>query len=170
MTRPPQSVTRQELYDLVWTVPGRTLAQRFGISDVGLAKVCKKHAIPRPPRGYWARVQHGQKPRPAPLPKGKRDPHEPITFAERPAHVSGIGSSTEAEPRAFEFFDDELRALSERVASGELVSPVKDSLRGCHEVVSRTRRWLIASRRRPRWDGYGARQPPPPMTTTGSRT
>lgn len=160
MTNPAKTVTRRELYDLVWTIPGSTLAQRFGVSDVALAKVCKKHAIPRPPRGYWARLQHGQKPRREPLPKGKHGADHQIVFAVRSAQVGGSGLSTKAEPRPFEFFDEGLRGLSERVDRGDLVSPVKDSLRGCHEVVSRTRRWLIASRRRPRWDDYGARQTP----------
>lgn len=33
-----------------------TLAIEFGISDRGLAKVCGRHRIPVPPRGYWAKV------------------------------------------------------------------------------------------------------------------
>jgi hypothetical protein len=40
----------------------RTLANEFGISDVGLAKLCRRHQIPLPGRGYWARLQFGQKP------------------------------------------------------------------------------------------------------------
>lgn len=39
----------------------RDVAAEFGISDVGLAKTCARHAIPSPPRGYWARLQAGQK-------------------------------------------------------------------------------------------------------------
>lgn len=53
--------TRQELYDLVWSEPMKNLAQRFGLSDVGLAKACKKANIPRPPRGYWAKLKAGKK-------------------------------------------------------------------------------------------------------------
>jgi hypothetical protein len=46
-----------------------TLAQRYGLSDVGLAKTCRKFKIPVPGRGYWQQKQAGQKVRPTPLPK-----------------------------------------------------------------------------------------------------
>lgn len=62
-----QSFTRQKLYELVWTAPVEKLAPRFGLSDRGLAKLCERHAIPTPPRGYWARKQAGQKVVKAPL-------------------------------------------------------------------------------------------------------
>ncbi|WFU25128.1 hypothetical protein QA649_02440 [Bradyrhizobium sp. CB1717] len=52
--------TRKELYDLVWSQPMRTMAASLGISDVALAKHCKKADIPVPERGYWARKQAGK--------------------------------------------------------------------------------------------------------------
>jgi hypothetical protein len=52
--------TRKELYDLVWSEPMRTVATTVGISDVALAKQCKKANIPVPSRGYWARKQAGK--------------------------------------------------------------------------------------------------------------
>lgn len=64
-----QCVERQELYDEVWAEPVSIVAQRYGISDVGLAKVCKKHRIPLPGRGYWAKVKAGIKMSRIPLPK-----------------------------------------------------------------------------------------------------
>jgi hypothetical protein len=53
--------TRQELYDLVWLEPMQKLAKRFGMSDTGLAKICRGANIPRPPRGYWAKLAAGKK-------------------------------------------------------------------------------------------------------------
>lgn len=50
---------REALYELVWTAPVSELAQRIGVSDVGLAKLCRRAAIPLPRRGYWARVEAG---------------------------------------------------------------------------------------------------------------
>jgi len=35
----------------------KKLAPRFGISDVALAKACRRGDIPVPERGYWARLQ-----------------------------------------------------------------------------------------------------------------
>ena len=49
------TLTREELYELVWSEPMWTLAQRFGLSDVGLAKTCRRFRIPVPSRGYWLR-------------------------------------------------------------------------------------------------------------------
>lgn len=64
----PQTFTRQELYDSVWSEPTITVAARLGISDVALAKTCRKAGIPIPPRGYWARVKAGQRVPKIPLP------------------------------------------------------------------------------------------------------
>lgn len=55
-------LTRRELFDLVWTRPMTKVATELGISDVGLHKVCDKHRIPVPGRGYWAKVAAGQQP------------------------------------------------------------------------------------------------------------
>jgi hypothetical protein len=64
----PTVLTRQQLYEMIWKEPTRTVAPRLGISDVGLAKVCRKFHIPRPWRGYWREKETGHKPRQAKLP------------------------------------------------------------------------------------------------------
>lgn len=53
-------MTRQQLYDLVWSEPLRTLAKRFEISDVALAKACRRANIPLPGLGYWAKHAAGK--------------------------------------------------------------------------------------------------------------
>jgi hypothetical protein len=61
-------ISRQDLYARVWSTPLVRLSKEFGISDVGLSKACRRHAIPTPPPGYWTRLEHGKaSPRP-PLP------------------------------------------------------------------------------------------------------
>lgn len=65
----PLTLTRQQLYDLVWSKPVRDVAKDFGMSDVALAKRCRAVRVPIPPRGYWARAAADQKPRRTPLPK-----------------------------------------------------------------------------------------------------
>lgn len=64
-------LTREELFELVWSEPASRLTARLGISDVGLTKRCRKHRIPKPPRGHWARVRAGQKVRRPKLPRLK---------------------------------------------------------------------------------------------------
>lgn len=69
------TLTREELYELVWTTPMSRLAAAFAISDVGLKKLCARHDIPTPPRGYWARQDAGRAPaRPSLPPSNARAP------------------------------------------------------------------------------------------------
>ena len=53
-------LTRKELYGMVWSKSMVQLAKGFNLSDVGLAKICKKYNIPRPGPGYWAKREHGK--------------------------------------------------------------------------------------------------------------
>lgn len=39
-------LTREELYAQVWAEPMTKLAQRYGLSDRGLAKICTRMGIP----------------------------------------------------------------------------------------------------------------------------
>lgn len=63
------NISREELYELVWATPVKTLAAQYGLSDVGFAKACKQHFIPLPPRGYWAKFEAGKKVYRQPLPE-----------------------------------------------------------------------------------------------------
>jgi hypothetical protein len=65
------TLTRQELYDRVWTEPVDTLAKEYGLSNVGLGKACR-HDFPVPPRGYWARQAAGQRPPALAIAAGER--------------------------------------------------------------------------------------------------
>lgn len=51
--------TRRAMYDLVWSKPMSQVAVDFGISDVALKKICVRHRVPTPARGYWAKKQAG---------------------------------------------------------------------------------------------------------------
>jgi hypothetical protein len=57
---------RADLYRKVWEMPVSTVAKEFGISDVALAKTCKKLFIPLPGRGYWAQRTAGKNVGPRP--------------------------------------------------------------------------------------------------------
>jgi len=56
------SLTRQELYEQVWSEPIVHLSKFYNLSDVGLSKICKKMNIPVPGRGYWEKKHHGHDP------------------------------------------------------------------------------------------------------------
>lgn len=98
------TITREELYEAVWTQPTMRLAAAYRLSDVGLAKLCRRYDIPRPPRGYWAKLKAGQTPERTPLPT--RDGPTKIVFhpaPQKPAHAPGAGrepASDETPPEA----------------------------------------------------------------------
>jgi hypothetical protein len=63
-----RTITREELYSLVWQTPMRKLAAEFGISDVALGKICKKLGVPKPGLGYWTQASIGKASPPPSLP------------------------------------------------------------------------------------------------------
>ena len=54
-------LTREELYERVWSTPATKLSKEFGISDVVLGKICKKLNIPKPYPGYWQQLAAGRR-------------------------------------------------------------------------------------------------------------
>lgn len=61
-------ITRDDLYTQVWAEPMLAVAARHKVSASYLARICECLNVPRPPRGYWARVESGQRPKVPPLP------------------------------------------------------------------------------------------------------
>ncbi len=51
------ALSREGLYELAWSKPLSELAKDFGVSNVGLAKRCRRLGIPVPGRGYLAGVR-----------------------------------------------------------------------------------------------------------------
>ncbi len=65
------TVTRKDLFNLVWSEPMTRLAARYGLSDVALRKKCVKHKIPTPGVGHWAKLAAGHRVTRPKLPKSK---------------------------------------------------------------------------------------------------
>lgn len=74
-------LTREELYKKVWAQPTIKVAAKFGISDVALAKICRKMNVPKPPPGYWRRIETGASIAPTPLPEATDKTREFIYFS-----------------------------------------------------------------------------------------
>jgi hypothetical protein len=83
METPPVKLTREDLHKEIWNTPIHRLSVKYGLSDVGLAKVCKRMNIPRPPRGYWRRLTTGKNVSKPPLPKPGNKTQLEITFTPR---------------------------------------------------------------------------------------
>lgn len=91
-------LTRKELYEKVWSKPMVQLAKEFNLSDVGLAKICRKYKIPGPGLGYWATKECGKQVEVLPLPDNDKNPEIGID-------VSGKGQwSYTLAPRTAEAF------------------------------------------------------------------
>ncbi len=73
--------TRREFYELVWSRPMTQLAKEFALSDVALHKICKKHEIPNPPPGWWAKKAAGKAVKQTALPKASAGISDRITIA-----------------------------------------------------------------------------------------
>jgi hypothetical protein len=94
--RKMSSLMRQELYDLFWASAIRILCKRFDVSNVWLAKICRRHRIPVPQRGYWAKHQAGGRPTPHALPPCGEESAKHIQIYGKD-HVGKSGRNTEIE-------------------------------------------------------------------------
>ena len=128
------AMTREELYALVWETPMSRLAAKFGLSDVGLRKVCVKHSIPTPPLGYWAKLAHGKPVHQPPLPPSGKDASGTIHFVIQAGRVSppALAQAQEA-------------ALSQESIFPTIVVPSKPPAK-LHSVAAETARALRAAK------------------------
>jgi len=69
-------LTREGLYRKIWEKPTIKVDAEFGISDVGLGKICRKMDVPEPPLGYWRKIETGAKIEPPLLPKATNETTE----------------------------------------------------------------------------------------------
>lgn len=53
------TLTREEIYRMVWDMPMTEIARKYIISDVGFRKLCIRLQVPFPKAGYWAKVKAG---------------------------------------------------------------------------------------------------------------
>lgn len=79
-------IKRSDLYEEVWRDPMTTVAARYGVSDVGLAKICRKNDIPLPPRGYWAKHAAGRPPPRVPITHDRFSADDQILLRRPEAH------------------------------------------------------------------------------------
>src|SRR5689334_23280334 len=115
-------IRRRALYERVWATPIALLAQEWGLSDVGLAKLCKRHEIPRPQRGHWAKKAAGQTVTKDPLPRPTEDWEIAIERYEPQLKNPDVSKEREA-------IMDDVTKEAETIQ-------VPTTLRGAHPLVS----------------------------------
>jgi hypothetical protein len=118
--------TRKEVYDLVWSQPMKTVASSMGISNVALAKLCKKANIPVPSRGYWARKQASKPTIQVALPPRLPGATDRVGGVDGNHHYWGQDWAErfrDAPIPAIPVFDEEISSVANRVC--ELVGKVR---------------------------------------------
>ena len=64
----PYYVTRQELYELIWSDTTTSLSSKLKVSTTIIRNICREMHVPTPPQGYWLKKSAGKKVHPIPLP------------------------------------------------------------------------------------------------------
>ena len=136
-------VTREVLYEQVWTTPMRQLAKDYGVSDVALAKTCRKLDVPVPPRGYWAKLQHGKKTAPRPPLSPVDGARERATVTRSPPAMPPVASDPAIADHVAALQDegnrirvaDELQRPHPAVRAPRTSAPPNAPLYGRHQPV-----------------------------------
>jgi hypothetical protein len=129
MSKTGVNLTREELYQRVWTIPATKLANEFGISDVALGKICRRMEIPKPAPGYWRRIETGQRPQIPPLPSPNEDTPTDVYI---PPHF-------QAEQLAIKDPQLSERLSAEQLSENRIL--VAENLEDPHPLITRMLRW-----------------------------
>ena len=127
-----KTLSRKELYELVWSMPVRDLAKQFDISDRGLAKKCETHKVPRPPQGYWLKNEQDRKRLVKPLPTNDDEWLETIDFFPRP-------ESLKQSLKAKTDLNDEQLAVALEFKVPESVSRYHPLISKCRKAAKKQR-------------------------------
>jgi hypothetical protein len=98
----PDTLSREELYEMVWREPMLRVAERFGLSSSYLARVCTDLRVPRPRPGHWSKLEFGKSSPQPPLPAYRlgdadswtREVPSPARARPRPTAVRATGTPT----------------------------------------------------------------------------
>ncbi|MDX0921837.1 hypothetical protein GOE04_11725 [Sinorhizobium medicae] len=135
-----RTLTREELHGLVWSTPILKLAEEFGLSDRGFAKICARHLVPTPPRGYWAKVEAGQSVKKTPLRSVENKALHTVHIGASKAHLSDSVQAALAAARAERKRQAEERKqqLSIAKASAATLEPlvINQPIHDCHKSVA----------------------------------
>lgn len=126
-------LTREQLFERVWTTAMRNLAPELGVSDVGLKKICKRFGVPTPPVGYWAKKEHGKAP---------KRPRLPAIDSDDPIEIKFFPTETRAKTSV----SDAVDAAADREKAGERKIVVPHELTDPLPLIEKTWKSLQAAR------------------------
>jgi hypothetical protein len=141
---------RAKLLGEVWSGPVQAVAPRYGLSDVGLKKLCSRLQIPTPSRGHWAKVKAGK--RVSPRPKLRE-------YTGHPGYLYRPVGQPSPQAQATEVVDSRLQQVLtfEQQPENQIVVP--ERIKVWHPVVAAARdalvRPIIDKRGMPQTHGNG---------------
>lgn len=122
-------VTREELYQMVWDKPMIRLAEEFGVTGSGLAKVCDRLNVPYPPRGHWAKKEAGK----------------PVVTLKLPRRRDGIPSSADIHPTP----PKPTPCPAAEQAAAMVADRIRDALSASNDNLHpRVQAWIAAHKKR----------------------
>lgn len=117
-------LTRAELFERIWSEPMGAVAARYGLTGNGLAKICDRLDIPRPPRSHWTRSASTRDPRPE-LPPAPIGLSETFALGRRQTRQSpGTRTRMSAEERRQHLMDTASRLALEEGLSAVTIREV----------------------------------------------
>ena len=130
-------LTRNELYDLMWSEPITSISKKYVISNDGLKKISGEMQIPCPEPGYWMKLQFSKKVKKVMLPEpyiGKSEVEFEIR-EEGKDYGSGIFTEKKSvEVEIKELLSSKLK-ISERLNTNEpLFIAAKQSFAAKHKT------------------------------------
>lgn len=122
------TITHEELYEQVWAEPMIRLAERYGITGMGLAKICRKMVVPVPPPGYWQRKRVGRPDPQPPLPPLRQGIPSTATITKPGLRKPTIGPETAARLATEDDPENRITVSDRLVNPRALVRLTRDAL------------------------------------------
>lgn len=148
-------LSREDLHALIWSEPMIRLAERFRITNFALSKICRDHAVPVPPVGYWQKLAYNKAPPKIPLPPAPDGISETIVIsasapkpkpkpkAKPPKATAGPPPPSTVDEPGVEPI--EAVGASTDPAVAEVALPLPDKVARLHPLVSATKEGLMRS-------------------------
>lgn len=135
-----KAVSREELYEQVWSKPMTKVAADYGVTGTALKKTCGRHHIPTPDRGYWAKLEHGKPVQKQPLPP-VAEPHLAVVRIAGSSEQHLSPRVREAKEKARDKLDKHAAAHPTPVAAPDLAPSIVESpsLAATRRAISKAR-------------------------------
>ena len=130
-------ISREALYEVVWSQSMLKVAARFGVSSSYMARVCAALNVPRPAAGYWGKAAVGRAPPRPILPQAR--PGDQLSWTK--------GETVSIPPKVTRPSTIANRPLSaERHKVSERVREAESESEGEHPLISDMKRHFVKGR------------------------